>query len=164
MKLDRRRFLQVAGSLALMTGVSRWPVFAQALGGNPFTLGVASGDPWPDGFVIWTRLAPRPLEEHGGMPTARVPVAWEVAEDEHFSRVVRRGEAMAIPEMAHSVHVEVEGLRPHRHYWYRFTTAGSELSPVGMARTAPALDAVVDRMRIAVAGCQHYERGFYDGW
>jgi len=164
MKLDRRRFLQVAGGLALMTGVSRWPVFAQALGENPFTLGVASGDPWPDGFVIWTRLAPRPLAEHGGMPTARVPVSWEVAEDERFSRVVSRGEAMAIPELAHSVHVEVEGLRPHRHYWYRFTTAGSEVSPVGMARTAPALDAVVDRMRIAVAGCQHYEMGFYDAW
>ena len=28
----------------------------------PFSLGVAAGDPSPDGFVIWTRLAPEPLD------------------------------------------------------------------------------------------------------
>jgi alkaline phosphatase D len=163
-KWNRRNFLQAAGGIALMSGFSRRPVFAQALGEYPFTLGVAAGDPWPDGFVIWTRLAPRPLEEHGGMPTAQVPVRWEVAEDEAFTRVVRQGETMAIPELAHSVHVEVEGLEPHRHYWYRFATAGSDLSQAGLARTAPARDAGVDRMRIAIAGCQHYEMGYYEAW
>lgn len=164
LKLDRRRLLKTAGSLALFAGFSRSPLFAAPLGANPFTLGVAAGDPWPDGFVIWTRLAPRPLDEHGGMPAARVPVQWEVAEDEGFSRVVRKGEAQALPELAHSVHVEVDGLRPHRHYWYRFAVAGSDVSPVGMARTAPARDSVVQRLRIGVGGCQHYEMGYYDAW
>jgi alkaline phosphatase D len=163
-ELDRRKLIKAGAGIAMLAGFSRSPLLAQALGADPFTLGVASGDPWPDGFVIWTRLAPRPLDEHGGMPAVKVPVRWEVAEDEAFARVVRKGEAVAIPELAHSVHVEVDGLRPHRRYWYRFALAGSDSSPVGTARTAPAADALVQRLRIGVAGCQHYEMGFYDAW
>ncbi len=101
----------------------------------PFTLGVASGYPRPNGVVLWTRLAPRPLEG-GGMPPQPVEVAWEVATDEAFRNIVRRGEAVAAPELAHSVHVEVPGLEPGRWYWYRFH-AGSAASPVGRTRTAP---------------------------
>lgn len=165
MKIDRRTLMKGGGSLALFTGFSASStLFARPLGANPFTLGVASGDPWPDGFVIWTRLAPRPLDEHGGMPQSAVPVGWEVAEDAGFTRVVQKGAALARPELGHSVHVDVSGLRSHRHYWYRFNLAGSDLSPVGMARTTPAGDAAIDRVRIGVAGCQHWEAGFYDCW
>lgn len=174
MHSDRRTLLRAMGGLTLLAGLSprvlpaqpmfTGPVLRDPLGADPFTLGVASGDPWPDGFVIWTRLAPRPMDEHGGMPAARVPVRWEVAEDEGFARVVQRGEAMAMPELGHSVHVEVSGLRPHRPYFYRFATAGSDISPVGMVRTAPARDALVQRVRIGVAGCQNYEMGYYDAW
>jgi alkaline phosphatase D len=165
MKMDRRTLIKTGGSLALFTGFSTSStLFARSPGANPFTLGVASGDPWPDGFVIWTRLAPRPLDEHGGMPQSAVPVGWEVAEDAGFTRVVQKGEALARPELGHSVHVELGGLRPHRHYWYRFAIAGSDASPVGMARTAPAIDAAIDRVRIGVAGCQHWEAGFFDCW
>lgn len=165
MTIDRRTLIRTGAGLALFAGLpASAAVLARPLGGNPFMLGVAAGDPWPDGFVIWTRLAPRPLDEHGGMPQVAVPVAWEVAEDERFARVVRKGEALARPELGHSVHVEVSGLRPHRHYWYRFSVAGSDVSPTGMARTAPAADAALDRLRIGVAGCQHWEAGFYDAW
>lgn len=167
MRIDRRTLIKGVSQLALVAGVSGLGsrrLFAAPLGDNPFTLGVAAGDPWPGGFVLWTRLAPRPLEEHGGMPHAAVPVGWEVSEDESFSRVVRKGEALARPELAHSVHVELGGLQPHRHYWYRFTVAGSDTSPVGMARTAPAPGTVVDRIRIGVAGCDHWETGFFDAW
>lgn len=165
MQMDRRSLIKQAGQFALLGGMASfaaWPVLAAPLGANPFTLGVAAGDPWPDGFVIWTRLATRPLDEHGGMPHKIVPVAWEVSETENFSRVVRRGEALARPEMGHAVHVELSGLSPHRHYWYRFSVSGSDISPVGMARTAPAAHALVDRMRLAVAGCQNYEHGYFD--
>lgn len=164
MQIDRRALLKGAGQLALVAGFAPQRLLAAPLGANPFTLGVAAGDPWPDGFVIWTRLAPRPLEANGGMPHVAVPVGWEVSEDERFSRVVRKGEALARPELGHSVHVELGGLQPHRHYWYRFTVAGSDVSPVGMARTAPAAGMLVDRARIAVAGCQHWEAGFFDAW
>lgn len=164
MQIDRRALIKAGGSLALISGLSPWPVLAQVPGPYPFTLGVAAGDPWPDGFVIWTRLAPRPLEEHGGMPHAAVRVGWEISETENFSRVVRKGEALARPELAHSVHVELSGLRPHRHYWYRFSVAGNDPSPVGVARTAPANGTVADRVRIGVAGCQHWEHGYFDAW
>lgn len=165
MPLDRRSLITASTGLLVFCGLPAFgAVLTRPLGANPFTLGVASGDPWPDGFVIWTRLAPRPLDEHGGMPQLLVPVSWEVAEDEGFTRVIRKGEALARPELGHSVHVEVSGLEGHRQYWYRFHVAGSDVSPVGMARTAPAAAARLDRLRIGVAGCQHWEAGFFDAW
>jgi alkaline phosphatase D len=165
MHSNRRSFLKVTAGAVMVGGIARTPLFAQSLGDYPFTLGVASGDPWPDGFVIWTRLAPRPLEEHGGMAIVQVPVQWEVAEDDRFTRVVRKGATLAYPELGHSVHVEVTGLQPQRPYWYRFMTAGTaQASPVGIAKTAPAVGAVMQRLRIGVAGCNHYETGFFNGW
>jgi alkaline phosphatase D len=84
---------------------------------DPFTLGVASGDPTPTGVVLWTRLAPRPLEPDGGMPAWPVPVQWEVATGPRIRNVVRPGVALAHPRFVHSVHVDVEGLEPGRIYW-----------------------------------------------
>ena len=107
------------------------------LDGNPFTLGVASGDPTPNACVIWTRLAPDPFAPLGGMDGSRPVVDWDVAEDEGFSRIVQRGRYTCAPELGYSVHVDVQGLAPDRWYFYRFTLpAGS--SPVGRLRTTPA--------------------------
>ncbi|CAN5388741.1 hypothetical protein BH09PSE4_BH09PSE4_22700 [soil metagenome] len=156
-----------------MTMLSRRIVLGGALAGGmfaagaragiwknyPFSLGVASGEPAPDGMILWTRLAPMPLQADGGMPPHRVPVRWEISEDAHFSKV-RSGTAVAEPEWAHSVHVELSGLKPGRPYWYRFI-AGGEVSPVGRARTAPAKGAPVDRLRICYGSCQNYEAGYY---
>ncbi|MBA2713283.1 MAG: PhoD-like phosphatase N-terminal domain-containing protein, partial [Rubrobacteraceae bacterium] len=132
---------------------------------DPFSLGVASGDPLPNGVVIWTRLAPDPLAEDGsgGMPDRKVPVRWEVATDEGFRKVVRRGHSFAAPELAHSVHVEVEGLDPAREYFYRFK-AGPETSPAGRTKTAPAPGAKVSELRFAFASCQQYEHGYYTAY
>jgi len=165
--LTRRSFLTGSLSFAAAALLSNRIIgrIAEAplLAGYPFTLGVASGDPEPDGFVLWTRLAPRPLEPDGGMPHEPVAVEWEVAEDESFARTVRRGTESAQPAWAHSVHVEVAGLRPNRWYWYRFK-AGRELSPVGRTRTAPASGAEVERLRFAFASCQKYEMGYYTAY
>jgi alkaline phosphatase D len=127
-----------------------------------FSLGVASGDPAPDGFVLWTRLAPDPLNG-GGMPPEPVPVRWQVATDERMTAVVRAGEAMATPAFAHSVHVEVEGLPPDRWYWYRFR-AGNEASPIGRTRTAPAARAPVERLSFAATSCLDWQAGYYTGF
>ncbi len=130
---------------------------------NPlFTLGVASGDPWPDSVVLWTRLARDPLHG-GGMGDAPVAVRWEIAADEGFQRIVNKGMVTARAETAHSVHVEAGSLEPHRWYWYRFNALGIE-SAVGRTRTAPALDASTDRVRLALACCQHYEHGHYTAY
>ena len=148
-----------AASLAFGAGVLCGNDAQAAFGGYPFKLGVASGDPLPDGVVLWTRLAPRPLQG-GGMPESKVAVRWEVSEDEGFQRVVRTGVALARPDLAHSVHVEVSGLRPARYYWYRFK-AGREISATGRTKTAPAFGAAVSGMSFAFASCQNWEAGFY---
>ena len=132
---------------------------------DPFTLGVASGDPLPDGVVLWTRLAPNPVAEDGlgGMPAKAVPVQWQVATDERFRDVVAAGSELARPEAAHSVHVEVSGLRPGAEYFYRFR-AGNELSPVGRTKTAPRPGARLDKFAFAFASCQNRPEGFYNAY
>ncbi|MDX3852770.1 alkaline phosphatase D family protein [Streptomyces sp. AK02-01A] len=165
-RLARRRFLTVTGAataLAFATGLPGGAHAAAAVGGlpdDPFTLGVASGDPLPHAVVIWTRLAPRPYEPLGGMPYQTVPVEWQVAADERFRHVVRSGKAEARPEYSYSVHVDVRGLEPGRHYWYRFK-ADKHLSPVGRTRTAPAPGRRVDQLTFAVASCQSWPDGYY---
>lgn len=129
---------------------------------SPFTLGVASGDPTSDGVVLWTRLAPDPLNG-GGMPPRAVRVDWQVALDDRMTKVVRRGRAFAVPAWGHSVHVEVTRLEPDRWYWYQFR-AGNELSPIGRTRTLPRRGASVDRLRFAFASCQHFEMGFFTAY
>jgi alkaline phosphatase D len=159
-RLSRRAFLGGAGgALSALVLPSTAVGAASRLPGGLFSLGVASGDPWPDGFVIWTRLAPRPADG-GSMPAKPVAVDWEIAADENMRRTVRRGRVIARPEAAHSVHVELRGLAPARSYWYRFR-AGGELSTTGRAVTAPSPGASPDLLRIAVASCQHYEFGYY---
>lgn len=126
---------------------------------DPFTLGVASGDPISDGVVLWTRLAPDPLHG-GGMPARPVPVQWEVAADDTFRRIVARGLEHARPELGHSVHAEITGLRPGSWYAYRFRSGG-EISPHGWTRTAPALSDRPSRLAFALTSCQNYTAGYF---
>jgi alkaline phosphatase D len=94
------------------------------------------------------------------MPAELVEVSWEVANDEKMTQVIRQGTTVATPQLAHSVHVELNGLDPDRWYWYRFK-AGTEISGVGRARTMPAAETEPERLRFAFASCQHYEQGYY---
>ncbi len=157
---SRRSLLLALGGGVAASGLARGALADPVWAEYPFQLGVAAGDPTSDGFVIWTRLAPRPLEIDHGMPSAPVPVSWEVATDRGFNTVVRKGEAVARPELGHAVHVEVEGLQPGREHFYRFVS-GAERSAVGRAVTAPAAGSAVARARFGVLGCQAYEQGFY---
>ena len=154
-RFDRRSFLIAAATAVAAPRLWARPAFVA----YPFTLGIASGAPLPDGVVLWTRLAPDPLNG-GGLPPMAIEVRWEVARDEGFRDIVRHGTALAGPQHAHSVHVEVAGLQPARWYWYRFM-AGDAVSATGRTRTAPAAGAAVDRLRLAFASCQQYEQGFY---
>ena len=137
---------------------------AGPLRSDPFTLGVASGDPDHEGFVLWTRLAPVPLAEDGlgGMPDRVVVVRWEVAQDPGFGRLVRRGEAVARPQWGHSVHVEVAGLRPGRSTgtglgrWVRL--AG------GRTRTAPHPHTLGSALRMAFVSCAQFEHGYFTAY
>src|SRR5918992_182553 len=151
-----------AGLLVTAAVPGAWAAPSRRLD-DPFTLGVASGDPTPTGVVLWTRLAPRPLEPDGGMPGGGVRVQWEVATGPRLGNVVRRGEALAHPRFAHSVHVDVDGLEPGRHYWYRFR-AGGHLSRVGRTRTSPDPARPLGRLDLAVVSCQSWESGYYTAY
>jgi len=162
-RFSRRELMKIAwmlGAAAVAPPIlTRRLVATPFFDAYPFTLGVASGDPMPDGVVLWTRLAPKPLEG-GGMPPVVVGVEWEVARDPRFTSIAQKGIALARPELGHSVHVEVAGLEPARDYWYRFR-AGDEISRIGRTRTAPPAGAPADRIRFAVCGCNHYEQGYF---
>ena len=125
---------------------------------NPFALGVASGQPRSDSVVLWTRLLVDERDE--ALRGQSLPVLCEVFADEALRQSVRQWRVQTDASRAHSVHVIADGLQPGRPYWYRFA-CGQAQSPVGRTRTAPAADAPVDLLRLALASCQHYEQGWF---
>ncbi|MBB5983701.1 alkaline phosphatase D family protein [Kribbella solani] len=170
-ELDRRRFLQLSGltaatvSLGVAAPASAVTEPRRPIPAGVFALGVASGEPMPDGFVLWTRLAPDPgaLDGHGGMGKEDVPVTYQVATDRRFTRVVRAGVAIASPELGHSVHPEVRGLQPGREYFYRFR-AGAQVSPIGRAKTFPAPGQQGTTFSFATASCQAWYHGYFSAY
>lgn len=166
-RVSRRAFLAYGAALAALPRLAGQCVAASPRRGlfqdDPFTLGVASGDPSSTGMVLWTRLAPKPLEQGGGLPAEVIAVHWEIADDEAMTNIVQKGTAAATPQLGHSVHVETDGLRPDRWYWYRFRT-GDAQSRVGRTRTLPAATASPDALRFAFASCQHYEAGLFTAY
>ena len=162
MRLSRRQLNRQALALALLPWVHS-PVQPQDVSRRwkqqPFALGVASGSPRADGVVLWTRLL---IDESDRQSPASEPVLvrWELFADEALHRLVRQGEVATDATRGHSVHVPLQGLEPGREYWYRFSS-GDALSRVGRTRTAPAPNASIQRLRLALASCQHYEQGQY---
>ncbi len=147
---SRRDFIRASLDATAAIALGSLPAFGNErdvrFRANPFGLGVASGDPHPDGVVLWARLDEHALDQAGALRST-VPVRWEVSEDERFRRIVQKGSQIAQPELGHSVHAEVEGLRPGRHYWYRFMTGG-EVSPSGRTKTAPAETASLNHFQV----------------
>lgn len=167
--LGRRRFLTVTGAAAALAFATNLPTAgaagaaemdARRIADDPFTLGVASGDPQPDSVLLWTRLAPSPYEPGGGLPNQRVLVEWELAHDAGFQRVARRGFEMTHPEYNHTLHVEVAFLDPGRTYYFRFKT-GKWISETGRTRTAPAAGSTVSSLKFAAVSCQAYHDGYF---
>ena len=175
-QLNRRRILGGAASagLALISAPAILRYASAQTGmpqnartGNPFTLGVASGAPRPDGFVLWTRLAPEPLsvnpETPGGMSGGDVALRYEIATDDAMKNVVRRGTATAQQLYGYSVHLDVAGLQSGRSYWYRFLS-GDATSSIGRAVTLPAPGASLDSIRYGYVSCANYEHGYFSAY
>ena len=168
MNSSRRVFLKRCSATA--TGALLLPRWARATSapswrkGDPFSLGVAAGTPSTDGFVVWTRLAPDPLsrdpETPGGVRPNRYSVQYEIATDPQMRTIVQRGETLADPRFAYSVHVEIAGLAAARPYWYRFR-CGDAHSRIGRASTLPANDATLARLRVGFVSCANYEHGYF---
>ena len=163
--VSRRLFLAYATTLSSIPfiGCSTLARHNPRFSSYPFSLGIASGDPNSNSVVLWTRLAPKPLDPDGGMPPEPIAVKWQVAEDEAMGKVVASGTEIATPQLGHSVHVEVNKLKPDRWYWYRFT-AGNEESAIARTRTLPEADSKPDRLTFAFASCQSLEQGYYTAY
>jgi alkaline phosphatase D len=162
--LTRRTVLKGSAVAAGVAAGARLtgPAFSQALalGPGPFQYGVASGDPLPNGVIIWTRVTPDPSATPGtglGSPTN---VTWEVATSPSFSTVVASGSVTSNASSDHTVKVDVSGLAPATVYFYRFAALGST-SAVGRAKTAPAASATPDRVRFGLVTCSNYPAGFF---
>jgi len=169
-RVSRRRFIGGAGAsigFIATPGVMRIAAAQSWPAGNPFGLGVASGTPRPDGFVLWTRLAPEPLstnpETPGGMSGGDVTLRYEIATDPGMANLVRQGNATAEQAFAYSVHLDVGGLQGGRIYWYRFLS-GDATSAIGRAVTLPALGSAVDKLRFGYVSCSNYEHGYFSAY
>jgi alkaline phosphatase D len=166
-RISRRTLLRTGGTLA--AGLTLTGGLASRAQARPwwsqdvFSLGIASGDPLPDAVVLWTRLAPDPLAPDGGMGPEPYGVRYEVATDERFRRIVKRGAVEARPDEAHSVHVELTGLRPSTEYFYRFRV-GREESVIGRTRTAPPAGSIVEQLKFAFVSCQNYPIGYFNSY
>lgn len=164
MTLTRREAIAAAGFgagwlLVPTAGARPRPWFST----DPFTLGVASSPISDREVVLWTRLAPEPLQEGGGLDPVDLPLRWEVAEDQGFRRVVRSGTVTARAAAAHSARTLVDGLEPRRWYHYRFR-AGDAVSRVGRTQTLPAESATPRELRLALVSCQRYEHGSFGAY
>ncbi|RTR26836.1 alkaline phosphatase D family protein [Deinococcus radiophilus] len=165
--LSRRAFLQAAAIVTgsgLLSLSSCAPALHLRYPENPFTLGIASGDPLADSVVLWTRLSLDPLGPTGaGLPGGPIDVTWEVAHDEAFRQVVQQGRSPATPERGYAVHAEVYGLEPHRVYYYRFHS-GNATSPVGRTRTLPRAQDNVQELNLAFVSCSDYQNGYFGAY
>lgn len=166
----RRAFLRGALAATLvgpsLTGCAT-PARPEVAGRDPFSLGVTSGEPAPDGFVLWTRLAPVPLWSDpaapGGLVGGDVTLTYEIAADPGMRTIVQSGPAVAEAAYAYSVHLEVTGLAAARPYWYRFTH-GDAQSRIGRAWTGPEPRTPLRRLRFAFVSCANYEHGFFSAY
>ncbi|MFG2623649.1 alkaline phosphatase D family protein [Streptomyces sp. NPDC048473] len=160
---SRRTVVKAAAATAVAVPVLGAATTARAADGPAFLHGVASGDPLPDGILLWTRVTPAPDAVPGSGRGADTPVRWEVAEDKEFARVVARGTTVARAASDHTVKADVRGLGPATAYWFRFSAGDGRgtFSPTGRTRTAPAAGAATPGVRFGVVSCANWESGFF---
>jgi alkaline phosphatase D len=118
---------------------------------DPFRHGVASGDPLPDGVVLWTRVT---TDEEGP-----VELVWRVAIDPDLEDVVAEGTVVTDVSTDYTVHADVRGLAPATTYFYAFEVHG-RCSPVGRTRTSPV--GRCERLRFALVSCAKYTAGYFN--
>ncbi|MFF9295264.1 alkaline phosphatase D family protein [Streptomyces althioticus] len=157
----RRTVVKAAAATAALAGPLAAALPARAVQQAPaFLHGVASGDPLPDGVLLWTRVTPTPDALPGSGAGPGTEVRWTVARDRTFTDVVAQGTVLATAASDHTVKADVRGLRPATDYWFRFSAGGSD-SPAARTRTAPAADASVAGLRLGVVSCANWEAGHF---
>ncbi|NUV92495.1 alkaline phosphatase [Streptomyces sp. KAI 90] len=161
---SRRTVVKAAAASAVLAAPLAAALPAGAVGAAPaFLHGVASGDPLPDGVLLWTRVTPVPEAVPGSGTGPDTEVNWVVATDRDFTNVVAKGSVTATAASDHTVKADVRGLEPATDYWFRFS-AGPTDSPAARTRTAPAADASVAGLRFGVVSCANWEAGHFSSY
>ncbi|CAM5400146.1 Alkaline phosphatase D family protein OS=Streptomyces rochei OX=1928 GN=G3I25_12485 PE=4 SV=1 [Streptomyces rochei] len=161
---SRRTVVKAAAAGAVLAAPLAAALPAGAAGAAPaFLHGVASGDPLPDGVLLWTRVTPVPEAVPGSGTGPDTEVNWVVATDRDFTNVVAKGSVTATAASDHTVKADVRGLAPATDYWFRFS-AGPTDSPAARTRTAPAADASVAGLRFGVVSCANWEAGHFSSY
>ncbi|MFC7818924.1 alkaline phosphatase D family protein [Streptomyces sp. NPDC057367] len=161
---SRRTVVKAAAAGAVLAAPLAAALPAGAAGAAPaFLHGVASGDPLPDGVLLWTRVTPVPGAVPGSGTGPDTEVSWVVAEDKDFTNVVAKGSVTATAASDHTVKADVRGLAPATDYWFRFS-AGPTDSPAARTRTAPAAGAAVPGLRFGVVSCANWEAGHFSSY
>jgi alkaline phosphatase D len=151
--IDRRTLLRWLAASSALPLLGAGSCDAEDPSDRVFPQGIASGDPTPDGVLLWTRV------ESGA---ARERVTYEVASDRSFRNIVASGAIEVGDDTDRTVRVELTGLTAGTTYWYRFEAAGV-MSPTGRTRTAPDPDTDAP-LRVAVASCQDFGGRWFHAW
>ncbi|KAK4118692.1 hypothetical protein N657DRAFT_627997 [Parathielavia appendiculata] len=148
-----------------------------------FTHGVASGDPYADSVILWTRLSPTvdsvasdlvpggvaPIydDAEGAQPSSKAAcVEFKIATDQALTDVVDQGRAYTTSDVDYTVKFEAGGLQPFTTYFYQFNVCDSDkVSPLGRTKTTPAKTQKVDQnIRLAVYSCSNYPEGYFNAY
>ncbi|NKQ24022.1 alkaline phosphatase D family protein [Streptomyces galbus] len=160
----RRTVVKAAAATAVLAGPLAAALPARAADDTPaFLHGVASGDPLPDGILLWTRVTPTAGATPGSGVGPDIEVEWVIAQDKALTTVVAKGSVTATAASDHTVKADVRGLQPATDYWFRFSAGGTD-SPVARTRTAPAVDAAVPGLRFGVVSCANWEAGYFSAY
>lgn len=156
--------VKAAAATAVLAGPLAAALPARAAAEVPaFLHGVASGDPLPDGVLLWTRVTPTAEAIPGSGLGPDTEVSWTVALDKAFTNVVSKGSTTATAAADHTVKADIRGLAPATDYWFRFSAGGTD-SPAARTRTAPAADAAVTGLRFGVVSCANWEAGYFSSY
>lgn len=160
------------------------PASAYAASSLNFTHGVASGDPYPNSVILWTRVAPQsdnsqsnvtvsgyaPLFDHDNekyvhVSKAPICVEYNVYEHKDSSSAVDSGKVYTSSDVDFTVKVEAKNLKPFTTYYYQFNVCGSDnKSPVGRTKTTPNADDDITNVSLAVYSCSNYPFGFFNAY
>ncbi len=158
LELGRRDVLK--GAAVLVAPFATVATLASAVagcgpGGEPpprlFQHGIASGDPLPDGVILWTRIT----------TDEAIDVSYVVGEDPELKQRVAGGTVRTDAERDFTVKVDVRGLMPGRTYYYQFT-ASDDVSQIGRTRTAPS--GPTSRLRFGMVSCSSFAHGYFHGY
>jgi len=149
------------------------PATPAASGAYKFPQSVASGDPKPDGALLWARVLPASADDIAVSPAAgnfqvklRISSANQSALLGSNTALAGSMDAEAdVPVYAlydHTLRHRISGLKPATVYYYQFS-AGDARSKVGRFKTAPANDADIDSLKFAYMTCQDWSVNHWAG-